>query len=167
MGILPFPSHISIYLPSSPGSPHSFNYPQPHHFNTMFNLRTSALFVVAIAGATVALPGGHAKPEHKEHAMDPQSYASSSSSSYSYVNASQVNKCNNVGQAQCCDSMDYATPEEMQSLLSFVNSPLTQETLVGHGCSSLTSADTTCNAQAVCCENSYQGIGVSCNNFAE
>jgi hypothetical protein len=90
----------------------------------------------------------------------------SSNTSSNVVNTPAENKCNNVGGSQCCNSVDYASPSELETLLSVINLPISLNTLVGHGCSPLVGLDANCNAQAVCCENTYEGIGISCNNFA-
>ncbi|TFL07557.1 hypothetical protein BDV98DRAFT_558054 [Pterulicium gracile] len=81
------------------------------------------------------------------------------------VNTPAENKCNYVGGSQCCNSVDYASPSELESLLSVLNLPISLNTLVGHGCSPLIGLDSSCNAQAVCCDHMYEGIGISCNNI--
>lgn len=89
----------------------------------------------------------------------------SSTASANVVNAPVEEMCSHVGGSQCCESVDVPGPEELQALISVVNFAIDQNTLVGHGCSPLIGLDATCNAQAVCCTNSYGAIFIGCNNI--
>ncbi|TFK99515.1 hypothetical protein BDV98DRAFT_657308 [Pterulicium gracile] len=89
------------------------------------------------------------------------------SASTSVVNAPSVSECNYTGGNVCCNSLDYDQGAISESLLSAINVPIDANLLVGHGCSPLIGiAEGVCNAQAACCEKTYSGIGINCNNIA-
>ncbi|TFK99516.1 hypothetical protein BDV98DRAFT_657309 [Pterulicium gracile] len=113
----------------------------------------ATVFAVAafFTSAVVAAPGG----------------SSSSVATSNVVNAPSVNECNYTGGNVCCNSLDYDQGAISESLLSVIDIPIDLNLLVGHGCSpAIGLLEGVCNAQSACCEKTYSGIGINCNNLA-
>ncbi|TFK99514.1 hypothetical protein BDV98DRAFT_571097 [Pterulicium gracile] len=118
----------------------------------MFTVVLSIVSIFAAAVVAAPSPGGGSK---------------STSTSSTVVNAPAVNECNYTGGQVCCNSLDYDQSAVSESLLSVLDVPIDLNLLVGHGCSPLVGLlQGTCNAQAACCEKTYSGIGINCNNLA-
>ncbi|TFL07554.1 hypothetical protein BDV98DRAFT_588036 [Pterulicium gracile] len=112
---------------------------------------TVAVATLFATSAVFALPGGG---------------SSTNVATTNIANVPSVNECNYTGGSVCCNSLDFAKGAEQETLLSLLNVPIDFNALVGHGCSPLVGVNAVCNAQAACCEHTYEGIGVSCNNLA-